>query len=369
MKIKLPKTILRSSRKFKKSRADYYEYLADVIEGSEGAIKFQQLFERDAVRYAGLPRGILAEHWKNTFAENGADLSITWQGQFPDAELALIAVAQQSGGGAVITTLRDLAVNARLQQAIAKKTVTATLIAGVGVLVALVMGLVYPVIVAPLMLKTFSMVPEEFWRPVARNWFAYAATMKSILPLILIAIVIAVMSLKWSINNLTGSFRDRLDRSNFFFSTLRDIRAISFLTTLETISKRRGQSTMTLKNALEMFQASSNSPWFKWRINEIVARIETSGAVSSEVFKTNIISDEVFYYLRDMQEARGFTEGFHQTAAYVKVKLLEKINLKLTIYQYTLLFIAGVAVFAVTATQLSVIRSMTDSMKAFYSSR
>jgi hypothetical protein len=70
-----------------------------------------------------------------------------------------------------------------------------------------------------------------------------------------------------------------------------------------------------------------------------------------------------------MQESRGFIEGFQQTANYVKVKLLAQITIKLTLYQFALLVVAGATVFAVASTQLSVIRSMTDSMKSYYSSR
>lgn len=125
---------------------------------------------------------------------------------------------------------------------------------------------------------------------------------------------------------------------------------------------------MTLKRALSMFDNSTKSPWFSWRIRELIENIEASGGVSSEIFNTGIVSEEVYYYLRDMQESRGFTEGLNQTAMYVKEKLLARISLKLNVYMYVILAIAGITVFAVTTTQMAVIRSMAEAMKAFYSS-
>lgn len=364
----LPLSVRAAARRFSKTRADYYDYLADVIEGSEGSIKFQQIFERDAERYAKKPRGIVSRYWSEVFLENGADLSVTWNGQLPEDELALIAVAQNSGEGAIITTLRDLAAGARLKKEISKKTLATMLIAGFGLSVALLMALVYPPLIAPMMQSSFGMVPEIYWRPIAKVWFGYAEAMQSWLPVIALAIAFFVIFTKWSVNNLIGGFRNKLDKDNFFYSTIRDVRAVMFLTTLATISKQRGSSSMTLKRALSMFDNSTKSPWFSWRIRELIENIEASGGVSSEIFNTGIVSEEVYYYLRDMQESRGFTEGLNQTAMYVKEKLLARISLKLNVYMYVILAIAGITVFAVTTTQMAVIRSMAEAMKAFYSS-
>ena len=50
--------------RFRPGRADYYEYLADLIEGTQGRKSLRDVFEDDARRYGvDTERGRLAGEW------------------------------------------------------------------------------------------------------------------------------------------------------------------------------------------------------------------------------------------------------------------------------------------------------------------
>lgn len=362
----IPIPIKMAARRFRRNRADYFDYLADIIEGSEGKKKFQQIFEQDGERFVGKPRGVLSRYWAQTFSENGASLRLTWTQLFPDDELALLDVAQQAGSGAIITTLRDVAEGVRLKQQIESKARATALISGIGLLVAFFMATIYPIMSTSFMKEAFPMIPSEYIRPVAKKWFLYASFVETAFPFLVGLAALAAAYIYWCINNLVGGARDWLDRKNFFFRTIRDVRSVMFLTTLATISKQRGASSMPLQKALAMFHSSSRSPWLSWRIKQVLDNIDRSGGVSSDVFNTNILSEDIFYYLRDMEQARGFSEGFSQTSKYVKERILSKIGKKLNIYKYIILGVAGAVVFSIYSTQITVIKAMTNSTKSYY---
>lgn len=363
----IPFGVRRAARKFAKERADYFDFLADVIEGSEGKLKFQQIFERDSDRFKNRPRGVLSRYWSENFSENGASLRSTWAGAFPDDELAILDVAQEAGGGAIITTLRDVASGVRLKQKVQGKAKVTAFLGGLALLLAFLMTTAYPIVVSNFMRETFSMVPEEYYRPVARKWFAYSNFITYFWPFVASGFLLSLIAIRWSIDNMTGRFREWLDKSNFLYRAIRDTRSVMFLTTLATISKQRGTSSMPLKKALLMFKDGSQSKWFNWRIFQILENIDRSGGVSSDVFNTNILSEEMFFYLRDMEQARGFSAGFAQTSVYVKERLLDQIEKRLKIYLYVSLILSGVIVFSVSSAQMVVLKSLTASTKLYYS--
>ena len=102
--------VLFAAISFRTQRADYYEYLADVMDSTAGTKTLQNIFYDDASRYtASSPRGALSRVWLERFPQTGGDLFSTWSGTLPLEDLLAIQSAQYSGSQALTKTFRQLA--------------------------------------------------------------------------------------------------------------------------------------------------------------------------------------------------------------------------------------------------------------------
>src|SRR5690606_24449237 len=73
--------------RFRVLRADYYDYLADLMEGARGRKPLRDIFQDDARRYGpSTARGALCTHWLRAYEESGGDLFQAWHGTLPDED-------------------------------------------------------------------------------------------------------------------------------------------------------------------------------------------------------------------------------------------------------------------------------------------
>ena len=365
----IPFTIRRAASRFKSSRADYYRYLARMLESTKGGTKISTIFENDAQRYEGKPRGILASYWVRTYLGKGANLADAWQGTLPDDEVTIIRVAQTSSDGALIPALHDISRIAELSDRV-KTEVIWTLSAGViGITIALLMLTVFPVFSAGLLQKNYAFLPLSEWGQSGKSFIAHAERVKSYGIYVVLSIVAVLASFSWSINNLIGPLRDWLDTHIVVFRTIRDIKGAMFLATMSTLTRKRGNVMYTASASLSTLVQSARSPWLKWRVQEILERIEHSGMRGSEAFKTKILSDEMYFFLSDTQSSVGFSEGFNETGKYVENKILGNIIKTMSIFRWVLLLTAVCMVVGMVGWQLSVIYEMGGVTQNFYTSR
>lgn len=365
----IPATIKRAAAKFKKERAAYYDFLAAMLEASKGETKILTLFERDADRYPNLPRGKLAGHWAELYVGNGGNLADAMMGTLPDDELTILRVAQDAGPGALETGLRDVARIAALADKV-RKEVTATMLAAIGGLViSTLMLTIYPVFAASKITQIFSAIPVSAWGKKGQAFKGWADGVILYGPYVLAVVALMASWLYWSFANLVGSKREYLDTHNIFYKTMRDLKGAMFLSTMTTLTRRRGNVMFTLGESLATMAAGATTPWLKWRIEQIGSRVEDSGAVGAEVFQTNLLSQEMFYFLRDMQEARGMADGFQETGKYVEQSVVQSIVTRMQIYRWMLLSVGLVCMLGVVAWQFSVIDEMRGAMLNWYSSK
>jgi type II secretory pathway component PulF len=365
----IPLNVRRAAARFKRNRADYYGYLASMLESSKGNTKILKLFENDAQRYQGKPRGILTAYWAEVYHNNGAKLAETWQGTLPDDEITIIRVAQGAGDGAIIMALKDISRIATLSDRVKTQSLFTLTAALIGMAVALVMSTVFVVFAADFFQKQYSFIPLSEWGPFGRSYNAHAERVKSYGLYVLLAIAILVALAFWSVSNLIGPVRTWLDRNVAIYRTIRDIKGAMFLSTMSTLTRKRGNVMFTLENSLSTLAQSARSPWFKWRVEEIIAKIQSSGAIGSEAFRTEMISEEMYFYLSDTQEARGFSEGFDETGKYVENTILTNIIKRMAVYRWVLLLGAMLVVLIVIGWQFSVMYEMKGVMMNYYSSR
>lgn len=366
----VPANVRRAAARFRKHRARYYENLAGKLSAGRGNIKLLEIFERDAQRYPGEPLGVLSAYWADVYANNGANLAEAWQGTFPDDEVSIVRIAADAGdGAALLTALQDISRIAKLTDKV-KSGVIATLSAGViGISIALTMATIFPIVAATKFQEIYGFIPLDQWGPKGKSFVNHAERVKAYGLYIVAALVVLASYVQWTLNNLTGPAREWLDQKVVLYRTIRDIKGALFLSTMATLTRKRGNVMFTMRQSLETFAASVRSGWMRWRVQQVIDGIDATGGVGSDAFNTNLLSKEMFYFLRDTQEANGFAEGFQETGKYVESTVLDDVLLRMTIYRWVLL-LAGVAtVLGVFAWQFSVIYEMKGVMQTYFSSK
>lgn len=366
---KLPYAVRSAASKFNKTRSEYYRYLAAMLESSKGDTKMVTLFERDAQRFEGKPRGVLTSHWAQIYLNNGGNLAEAWQGTLPDDEVSIIRVAQDAGDGALLAALKDVARVARLADHVKGEVIGTLMAAVIGISIALFMSTVFVMFSSGKLQEVYSFIPLSEWGPKGKAFNKHADRVKDYGLYFVLMVGLIGFYFNWTINNLTGPVRDWLDTRIALYRTIRDIKGALFLATMSTLTRKRGNVMYTLASSLSTLAQSARSPWLKWRVEEIVEGINATGATGSEAFHTNLISEEMYYYLRDTQEARGFAEGFDETGKYVEGNILEGIVKRMTVYRWGLLLIGVFCVVGIMGWQFSVIYEMKGVMSNYYSSK
>lgn len=365
----LPSNVKAAAKRFRKSRVDYYKYLASMLESSKGQTKFETLFERDAQRYEGKPRGVLAAYWYAEYQQNGANLSDTLEGTFPTDEVAVLRVAEAASDGAISVALRDISRIAALSDRLRKETISTLAAAVGGLILATVMLTLFPVFSSHKLIEMYKFIPLDAWGAKGKAFNNYADGVVAYGLYVVVLFLLFVFYVGWTFENLTGPARDWLDKNLSVYKSIRDVKGALFLSTMSTLTRRRGGGMQTLTASLHTLILSIRSPWLKWRVEEVVSNIEATGATGSDSFKTNLLSEEMFFFLRDTQEARGFSAGFEETGAYVETVLIETIVKRLALYKWGILMVGVISVIAVLAWQSSVISEMKGVMTNYYSTR
>lgn len=148
--------------RFRPQRGDYYRYLADLIDGTNGTKTLFHIFQDDARRIGHRNcRGALSELWLRRYPLSGGDLFVTWFGSFPLDDLIAVQNAQHMGAHALVATFRKLAdVSSLLDRA--KSTFLQTALVGfAAVLVAVGALMAIPLYTADHLAKVFSAVPQS----------------------------------------------------------------------------------------------------------------------------------------------------------------------------------------------------------------
>ncbi|CAM3709556.1 Toxin coregulated pilus biosynthesis protein E [Bordetella sputigena] len=352
--------------RFASMRADYYEYLADMIEGLQGRKTLRDLFDDDACRHGPRSvRGRLARRWSQALEACGGDLATAWVGSMPAEELALLHAAQTGGAGALTAALRDLARAARIVQQ-AWRIFRDTLLTGVVALaVALVLACAVPYFTLPRLQAVFQDVPPAYHGSLTRGLFIFGAAVRGGLPVLAAGVAGGAWLMLWSLPNLVGPWRRRLDGRSIW-RLYRDVNAIRFLAMLAVLVRRRGNVDMRLRQALAM-QADHAGPWLSWHIREMVARID-AGLVGADSFDTGMIDRRMWWYLSDMIAAHGMARGLDRAADRVERRALRHVDRQAQLLRWTLLLGAVAAVIGLALWHYAAIDELRRAMMHVHAS-
>lgn len=350
--------------RFRGQRADYYEYLAILMSSSDGRKTLWDIFDDDAKRYGRRTlRGRLSARWAQRYRESGGDLERTFKDSLPHDELTLLGAAQQAGTVALAESLRDMASTARLLDR-AWSTFTSTMTtAGMAVLVMFGVLVAVPLYTVPELERTFQVVPAEYRGELTRWLFALADVLAAYLPAVVASGALAGAGLLWTLPNLTGHFRRRLE-PYLIWRLYRDFHGIRFLALLSIMVRQRGNVVTPLRDAL-LAQLPGASPWKTWHLQQMIVRVD-DGVVGADTLRTGLLDTETGWFLADMVSIHGVDRGVARTRERIESRIILDVTRRAVALRWGLLLSSVAVLLTMTFWHMGVIDELRRSLQAFY---
>lgn len=352
--------------RFRAGRADYYEYLADLVEGTQGRKNLRDVFEDDARRHGeDTVRGRLSRHWAAMYLEAGGDLGAAWTDTLPSSECLLLSCVQEEGGD-LSAALRDVARAVRLASDAWLALVSAAMAGVAAAAVAFALLCAIPFFSVPRLQQVFQAVPVEDHGRLTRALFALAQGLRQWLALWLVLLLgLALLSL-WSLPRYIGSLRPRLDRW-LLWRLYRDFHAIRFLALLAVLVRQHGAADTRLRRALAV-QARDAAAWMHAHLQDMLGRID-GGQTGPEIFGTGLLDADTWWYMADMMDALGMEAGLAQARLRIESRLLARVRRQASALRWSLLLSSLAAVLGITLWHYAVIDELRHALTNFYASQ
>lgn len=371
--------IASASRGFKKHLPDFYESFADRLENATG-LKISEMFERDAIRYSHdeegkpvkTPRGVLSRYWADRYVDVGGNLALTFAGTIPNEDVALISMGQEAGVSALPSTLRDLARISLLISKAKSLFIGSTIMGFLALSIVVAALIATPTFTVPALRNSFYM-PPEFLPSTAKNLFSFGDFIGDYFFFISLFIGAAVYSIIWSLPNLTGDFRKKLDKI-FIWRLYRNLQGALFLAVLSTMVRRRGNTSDNLALSLSRM-AQDTIPWRRWHIERMIHNIQNLDVVGSDnssavanAMNTGMIDAESFYYFLDVQEGQGISVGLQKAGERVEGPTLATVGTQARWISSIMLLTALGSMMGWAGWHIAAAKALIDGVRNFLSS-
>jgi|688.fasta_scaffold36031_3 type II secretory pathway component PulF len=331
--------------RFRSQRADYYQYLADLIDGTGGTKTLFSIFQDDAQRMRKRNcRGALSQVWLERYPLVGGDLFATWFGSIPLEDLIAIQNAQSTGAQALVSTLRKLSEMCRLLDRAKSMFVQTALVGFVALLVAIGAVMSIPIYTAEHLARVFSAVPVELYGQWTNALQLCATWLRALWLLALLVLLGMVLGVVWSLPNGVGVWRRKLDHFGVWL-LYRRLHSIRFLSLLRVLLDRRGSAGTRLRHALTL-QARHVSPWLDWHLQRMLQGID-QGCSVIEALDTGLIDSDIWWYFVDMVCTLGLDTALERTGERLASKSLHSIHKQAIFLRWILLFCALAIVLGV----------------------
>ncbi len=350
--------------RFRPQRGDYYRYLADLIDGTNGTKTLFHIFQDDARRIGHRNcRGALSELWLRRYPISGGDLFATWFGSFPLDDLIAVQNAQHMGAHALVATFRKLAdVSSLLDRA--KSTFLQTALVGfAAVLVAVGALMAIPLYTADHLAKVFSAVPPELFGPWTNALQSCAALLRALWFFVLLLLLSLVGAMSWSLPNWIGAARHRFDQWGVWLF-YRRVHSIRFLSLLGVVLNRHGNASTRLRHAL-LLQSRRINPWLASHLRNMVEHLDR-GASVTEALDSGLIDTEIWWYFVDMVSTFGLDKALERTCERLGATSLQSIRRQAIFLRWTLLMFALSIVLAVLFWHFRVFDELRHALSIHY---
>lgn len=349
----------QAASKFARARADWYEYLADMTEDTQGRRTFLSILEADAQRYGKSARGVLSAYWAHRIVETG-ELGRTLHRTLPPREVAEFVSLQTQGQAVFAGGLRDMAAVVRLTAKL--RTILVGTLAVAALMLLLVWAMVMlavPYLTAPMLQDAMPDLRTELLSPSTQAFFDMAQWIRDKgirLWLISIAFGVAVYL---SFPYMDNPLRRWLDRWGPY-RLYRDVQAIAVVSTAATAVKPRAGKVMQIRHAIEM-QLPGASRWLSRRLQAIQNRLDDAKK-GAEIFDVGLLDREIYWYLEDLTNTLGLDAGLQKTRERMETTILKRVEDRAKVLRWSALICAVLALAGLFFWHQSVIMDMRNVM-------
>jgi hypothetical protein len=349
---------------FLSQRADYYEYLADLIDATGGSKTLLNIFQDDALRYPTGARGVLSRVWLERFPQAGGDLFSTWSATLPLEDLLAIQSAQYAGADALTRTLRQLANVVRLVDRARFILLTTTFSGIAGLFLAFGSILSIPFFTAKQFSQVFAAVPSEYFSSWTKALFATAEALIFAWPYVGLGLLVAVIALLWSFANWTGRFRELADRIGPW-AFYRRVHSLRFISLLAVTLSPGGSHSARLRDAIAL-QTQGASPWFERHLCVMVRRLDL-GAQATDALDTGLIDPTIWWYFTDLTHTLGLDDALQRTRLRTEVYAIKCIGIQALYLRWGSLLFALVIVLGIAFWHAQVFEELRQALSLHYS--
>lgn len=351
--------------RFKRQRAEYYQFLGDLLANRTLEQTLLLTFEQDSWRHGvGSARGKLAAWWAVRYAATGGDLVQTWRGTLPERDLQTIALAQQAGQVALVQTFRSMASQVRLWNDCVGNFWQTMAVGLVAAIVALVCLFLMPLWTTPRLIAAFANVPSQYYGPAINGLIAWVDHVKAFWYAWIVGVGTIAAGLWWSLAGLTGPVRAVLDRFGIW-RLHRDLTAMRFLTGSATLLNALSPSGVSLRTVLTTQQAHAGI-WLNHHLRIMVRQLD-AGADALTSLNTGLLAGDVWWRFVDVVRVNGLAQGLGTAATVIGELLKTQMTRRALILRWVLLVGALCCVMAIGLWHVRAIEDLRQGLTLFYS--
>lgn len=349
---------------FARYRTDYYDYLADRMALGQGSRTLREIFQADAVRYAGSLRGRLSLYLRQALERQGGGLAEALEGVAPKVDCHLIRIAQQSGVEALEQTLRDCGRLGRwLQQG--RQLIWSTLSAAVlawcvlmGVLLAI------PLFTAPRIAQAFQSLPPDLYGVHAQRFFAVATWLEHYLGWLVLGGGACLLVMGYALPRWSGRLRRGLDHW-MPWRLYRNLQGMRFLALLAVVARQRVQVSVALRQCIEV-QREWASPWLAAHLDQMLRHID-NGIVGAETLDTGLLDQDLMWYLTDLIDTHGLDEALQRVQERLQQQTFVAVARRAIRFKWALLLSAVFSLLGLLLWHFAVVDELRHGLVYFYS--
>lgn len=353
--------------RFASHRADYFEYLHAVLEGSAGRLTIRELFDRDAARYGPTSaRGRLSSQWARACEASGGELHVTWRSCFPGDELLLVRVAQAFGNTALMACFESLAHHLGLLIQARRVMQTSLGAAGAAALVASLMLLALPAWTVPALQRAFQGLPEAYLGVYSVRLFATAQWLSQWGALVPVLVASGAVALWRTLPRSHGPLRRWLDRWGPW-RLYRQVQALRLLALVNIVLQPAEGVSTQLRPAMMLFLQEAR-PWLGAHLRDVIRRID-QGRAGAEAFDTGLLDREMQWFLEDMVAAHGLAQGLRVVHARMSRLWLARIGRQAWMLRWLVLLSGVMFILALGIWHYAAIEELRRGWMMFHAGR
>lgn len=351
---------------FHKKRGDYYRYLADTIEGTQGKKKLRKIFQDDAVRFGNRSRGVLSQHWSDMFDLHGGRLGKVFEGTFPNEEVMLLRLIQQKGGDAILPEgLRDLSETVALMTKARSVVKTAVFGFAIPLAITVVTLAILALYSVPKLREMADGLSAENLPISVQSLFAVSDFVTDNVVFVTAAAVVFVTFLAYTFNRWTGPVRWALDKYGLIWSIHRDFQAVKFLSNLSLVIKTRNSKSDNLKEALEHLLYGA-SHWRADVIQRMLDNLMRRGMRTKDVFKVGMLSEELEFDLEDWIESRGLNDALEYLRPRLEYVVLNRLQDRCNTFKWVMIALSVSFCLYLFLLQMTSLREVQEAVARYY---